>query len=334
MKKRNVICIIFVLLLALACGYFYLESRPQHKLLQEPYARSNKCPYQYINPSRCEPATARKKKEYIVLRTDLNELIEKEKKDGKLTSAAVYFRDLQNGPIININDQESFIPASLLKLPLMITYLKKAQDDPSLLSRKIKVAGDVGTLPQNIKPEQTAQIGQTYTIDQLLMLLITQSDNTSWKVLLGDLRKNYSEDDFVSTLSDLGIVDPRKRTDQQYVTVQSYAAIFRILYNSSYLSTVMSDKALKILARSDFHDGLEAGVPRELTVAHKFGEQKNGDEQQLHDCGVVYYPPNPYIICVMTRGYNTDELKPIIQEISQKVYDEVKFRNQTDPSSQ
>ena len=122
----------------------------------------------------------------------------------------MYLRDLQNGPIMSINDQLDFIPASLLKLPLMITYYKKAEADPALLTRKVIVEGDVASLPQNIKPEQTAQIGKTYTIDQLITLLITQSDNTFWKVLLNDLRKHYSEEDFISTLSDLGIVDPRK----------------------------------------------------------------------------------------------------------------------------
>jgi beta-lactamase class A len=332
--KSKKLGFVVLFLLVLLSGYFLLQSKQHRKLIQEPLAHQTKCSYEYINPNRCEPALVRKTKEYAVLRGELNDVIDRETKNGKLTSGAVYFRDLQSGPIININDQEDFIPASLLKLPLLITYYKKAEEDPSILSRKIKVAGDVASLDQNIKPEQTAQIGQTYTIDQLLALLVTQSDNTSWKVLLNDLRKNYSEEDFIGTLSDLGIVDPRKRNDQQYITVQEYASVFRLLYNSSYLNIDMSDKALKLLTQSSFHDGLVAGLPNDIVVAHKFGEQKNGNEQQLHDCGIVYYPPNPYILCVMTRGYETDELTPIIKEISQKVYDEVKSRYETDPSSQ
>jgi beta-lactamase class A len=89
----------------------------------------------------------------------------------------------------------------------------------------------------------------------------------------------------------------------------------------------MSDKALGLLSKTAFKEGLVAGVPKEIKVAHKFGEQKNGTEQQFHDCGVVYYPNNPYVICIMTRGNSPDELKPIIKEISQKVYREVNYRN-------
>ena len=89
----------------------------------------------------------------------------------------------------------------------------------------------------------------------------------------------------------------------------------------------MSNRALGILSESMFKDGIVAGVPKGTIVAHKFGEQKNGNVQQLHDCGIVYYKPNPHLLCVMTQGDNIDELKPVIQDVSKKVYEEVKGRN-------
>jgi beta-lactamase class A len=318
-------CLIFFVL-GIGSVVLY-QTIKQSYAANEPFAATNPCKFQFLNPLRCEPATARKKKEYVLLRNELMEYIDQQTKDGKLTSAGVYFRDLQNGPTLSINSQEDFIPASLLKLPLMMTYYKKAEEVPRLLSRRITVAGNVSTLEQDILPGKSAEIGKDYTIDDLIGLLITESDNISWKVLLNDLRKNYSEEDFVATLSDMGIVDPRKRTDQQYITVQSYASIFRILYNGSYLNLDMSEKALMVLSETTYKNGLLAGVPTGTKVAHKFGEQKNGDEQQLHDCGIVYFEPDPYIICVMTRGHTIQDLEPVIQEISRKVYTEVANRN-------
>jgi hypothetical protein len=44
---------------------------------------------------------------------------------------------------------------------------------------------------------------------------------------------------------------------------------------------------------------------------------------QLHDCGIVYYPHKPYLLCVMTRGKSSDDNSKMIAEISKLVYREV-----------
>src|SRR6266702_479251 len=93
---------------------------------------TKQCPYKFINPLRCEPDLVRNKKEYVALRNKLLSYIADEKKHDTITEAAIYFRDLENGPAININDQIAFAQASLLKLPLMISYYKKAQDAPGI----------------------------------------------------------------------------------------------------------------------------------------------------------------------------------------------------------
>lgn len=331
MKKRWLIFFMVFLLAAGIISGVYIDQNylaPNMPPATPTNPTYKNCPYPFINPLRCEPDKTVSTKEYASLRNDLLTYIDQQKQNGSLTVASVYFRDLHNGPIMTINGEEDFAPASLLKVPLMITYLRKAQDDPNLLQRQITVAGDFSGLPQqNIKPQQSAVIGKKYSIDQLLTLVITQSDNNSWVALVTYLDKNNSENDFIGTLSDLGIIDPRINTNDQIITVEAYASIFRTLYNSSYLNAQMSDKALSLLTHSDFTNGIVAGVPSEIKVAHKFGERVVGDDQQLHDCGIVYYSPNPYIICVMTRGHDLGVLASIIQQISQDVYKEVQNRN-------
>lgn len=320
--KARILFVTGILFLLGGAGVFFFLQKDES---QTPGV-AKKCPYAFINQLRCEPELATKKKEYVVLQNELIDFITAEKKKGTVTHVSIYFRDLQNGPTMNIHGQENFAPASLLKVPLMITYYKKAETDPKLLQRKIRVS-DVKSLPQNIQPEQSLKAGKEYTVADIIRLMIAYSDNTSWEALLVYLRQKYSEEDFVMTLSDLGIIDPRKRNDQQYITVQSYASIFRILYNSSYLSIPMSDKALRLLTDSSFKNGLTAGVPSGIKIAHKFGEQKNGNEQQVHDCGIVYYTPNPYLLCVMTKGNSIVDLERVIQTVSKEVYQEVESRN-------
>jgi beta-lactamase class A len=104
-----------------------------------------------------------------------------------------------------------------------------------------------------------------------------------------------------------------------------YPCIFfiRVLYNASYLSREMSEKALDYLLASDYKDGLVAGLPPGTQVAHKFGEYEREDMNQLHDCGIVYYPRHPYILSVMTRGSDKQMMADTIAEISRLIYEEV-----------
>lgn len=327
MQFRNLFIYLFILVIGISVGLFSVILINEHRDSKVLSAKEEKCPYDYLNPLRCDPENSIKVKEYTALRNELVEYINSQEDEKKTTKVSVFFRDLVSGSTMSIDSQEAFAPASLLKVPLLITYYKKAETDPNILNQRFKVSGNINTLKQNIKPEKTVELGKLYSIQELLDLMITQSDNGAWEVLLAYLRQSLSEEDFVGTLSDLGIIDPRKKHDEQYVTTQSYAAIFRILFNGSYLNLEMSNKALDLMSRTVFKDGIVAGVPEETKVSHKFGERKNGDDIQLHDCGIIYFEKNPYLLCVMTRGEKLDNLKPIIAEISKMVYEEVSSRN-------
>ena len=66
------------------------------------------------------------------------------------------------------------------------------------------------------------------------------------------------------------------------------------------------------------------GVPFGIKVSHKFGERKNIDlansDEQLHECGIIYFPKHPYLLCVMTRGENFQQMSSFIADTSRLVY--------------
>jgi hypothetical protein len=52
----------------------------------------------------------------------------------------------------------------------------------------------------------------------------------------------------------------------------------------------------------------------------------NGREQkQLHDCGIVYFPNHPYIVCLMTRGYDWNVLEKTLKDISKIIFDAMRI---------
>lgn len=252
----------------------------------------------------------------------INDMISDETSNGDISSAAVYYRDLNNGPYININGGTQFLPASLMKVPLMMYFYKEGEDEPSLLSSKVVVADKIPkgiSFVQHFEPEQTIDITKTYTIDQLIDSMITYSDNYATEAL--DYTASTTElDDLLGDLH-IEISDP----NNDLITVKDYSTFFRVLFNSSYLNQDDSEKALKLLSDTTFDVGIKKDLPASIVVAHKFGERQPDASgmSQVHDCGIVYFPLHPYLICVMTTGKDPDRMADSIAKISKLVYDEV-----------
>ncbi len=277
--------------------------------------------YKFINPL-LECNISEDNTELIPFKNKLQDSINQKLAAGVATKVSIYFRDLNNGPWIGINQDENFAPASLLKVPLMMSYYKEADTNPSILEKKMTYANvpDNDTA-QNFKPSRRLEFNKSYTADELIKYMIAYSENNAYALLV----MNTDDETFSEAYKDLGFEVPGLRTPDDFISVQQYGTFFRILYNASYLSKAYSEKALSLLSQVQFRDGLVAGVPKNIRVAHKFGERNSNitGELQLHDCGIVYYPKHPYLLCVMTRGIHFSQLASVIKDISKITYEEV-----------
>lgn len=250
------------------------------------------------------------------LEDQMNEIITKKKNQGIISRTSVVFRDLNNGTNIFINPNESYSPASLAKVPLLIAYLKFAQDkDPTILSKKITYQGTPTTMP-NILPVQNLVKNQTYTVQELLERMIIYSDNNAYDLLTENIDNAF----LVKVYKDLDIDITRALEDPtgNSLTVRDQAQFFRILYNASYLNSQYSELALSIFVKTQYEKGIIAGVSKDVKVANKFGERSFGNqpEKQLHDCGIVYTWPRPYEICILAQGVDFKQLSTTIAQIS------------------
>lgn len=148
--------------------------------------------------------------------------------------------------------------------------------------------------------------------------MIIYSDNDAFTLLDTNARDFWD-----IAYKDLGLVSPDKALDKDFMSVKNYASFFRILFNASYLNKHNSNEALEELSKTKFKKGLVAGVPSNINVSHKFGERQSDGKKQLHDCGIIYYPKHPYLLCVMTRGDNFDKQEEVIKNISQIIYKDI-----------
>lgn len=234
----------------------------------------------------------------------------------------VYYINPTAGTWAGVNQNLSFSPASMLKVPIMVALLREVEEKPALLSQSVVYDGsfDDNTV-ETIKPQKTLLAGNSYTVEQLLTYMIEYSDNNATHLLYSLL----PTDEFNEVFTDVGIEAPTVNGPVDFMSPKTFTIFLRLLYNSSYLSHELSEKALALMAYPDFPEGLMAGVPGGTTVAQKFGEREvtNADgslTQELHDCGVVYTDGGPYLLCVMTRGADATTLSKEISDISSLIY--------------
>lgn len=242
--------------------------------------------------------------------------------NSNVYTTSVYFQELNSGQWAGINTSDTYNPASLLKVPYMIAYLKEAETDPAILSEKLlyqtEPADGTSTEFDTLVPDRA------YTVEELLQAMIEDSDNGAKYTLLQHIDPNV----VLKTFNDLGISEPN--VPDYTMSIKPYARFFKILYNATYLNADMSELAMEFLNQATFKDGIVGGVPADVSVAHKFGQYAASGEGadatsswELSDCGVVYYPNDPYLLCVMAKGAALNSLEQVIQEVSRIAYGEV-----------
>ena len=249
--------------------------------------------------------------------------------NNSVDAISVYYRNLSTSEQLNVNADEKYFPASLSKVPLAMAYYKLDDSQAGLLSTRgqLQFTNDYN-FDQEIKPDISPISGNEYSIQELIDMMIKYSDNAGFELLLA---RPGTEKIMKEMFDDLQLFYPYNQKEVfEVFTVSQYAQFFRLLYNSTYLSEQKSEALLGLLTQSTFKDGIVAGVANNVAVAHKYSlsthrDMENGGliQRQLHDCGIVYYPNKPYLLCIMTKS-SAPELKVVeqaLQQISATVYD-------------
>ncbi len=325
--QGSVSCIALGLIAGLALGYFWGHADLRASLaavtnsLRPIEERGTN--YVFVHPLLAyRTPEASTLGQYLSLKSSLQDLVTNAKQTG-VSRAGLYFRDLTAALWVGVNESDTYYPASLLKVPLMIAYKKEAEDRTWLLGES--VVYDPAVMPKDpYLASSTLVPGRAYAVEELVKRMIIDSDNGATFTLLSHINPEYLDTAYTS----LGISNPESDSASYKISARSYGLFFRILYNATYLSPSSSEAALRLLSQTTFSDGLVAGVPSGTPVAHKWGENvltENGmvTGVELSDCGIVYYPGHPYLLCVMTSAKDLSAAKVFIKNVSAVTYSAV-----------
>jgi beta-lactamase class A len=251
---------------------------------------------------------------FIPLRQALREYAEKtENKVG------VYFEYLPSGTSIGANEKGEVKLVSLSKVPLVMAIYKKIErgkmsKDDRFTIKKEHLNQYFGNLWKRGE-------GVSLSVEELVKLTLVDSDNTAYNVLSDELTEQEAGEVYEGLDIQLTIED-----EYLLVSPKNYSSIFRSLYLSSFLTKEHSSHILDILTQTPFRDQIDAGVPDTIKIAHKIGVFKQvGDAQEVYiDCGIVYVPNRPYVLCVFVQD-TLEQAQRHTSLISRMVYEYIRI---------
>ena len=274
--------------------------------------------YKFIKPLLYNSIACESGK-YAPLKSKIEAVINQYKLAGDLDKVSVYLKILNNREFVAINENEMFHPASLIKLPMLIAYLKMEEQHPGFLNKKLTFHLPKG-MPNQTYVSKQIEPEKSYTIKQLLKYMIAYSDNNATYLLNINVDLNV----FKKIFSDFGLVVPDIHDRNYQISAKDYSLFLNIVYNAGYLTIAHSETVAELLNESNFEVGMQSGLPSNTNIIHKFGEwgeSANPDMHQLSESGIIYLDNSPYLLTIMTQGKDVNNLPPVLSDISKTIYD-------------
>jgi beta-lactamase class A len=236
-----------------------------------------------------------------------------------------------------INFSNFIYPASVYKMYVAMEILKQVRNKEYSLFRQyiVKSPNDVDRSKEiGFDPRPLLKNGDTVTVNYLLDLMITRSDNSATNCLIDIAgRKNINQ-----TMHENGWYGSevtrkflkRKFEDQGYDTVKStetnalHAADFMYkIYKNELINPWVSMQLKALLGRQLDTAKLSPGLPNGAMFFHKTGWWS----YYTNDVGIVDDGKIKYVICLFTPV--TEYLvRPRLKELSRRVYDLIQEMHQ------
>ncbi|MCF8245097.1 MAG: class A beta-lactamase-related serine hydrolase [Saprospiraceae bacterium] len=249
------------------------------------------------------------------LKNELEGLIDSLKKTGDVSAVSIYLKNFKRGRWISINADNEFHPASLMKVPLMLAVLKKAESMSGMLEKKIVYKKQPGKkmFGQHFQGPSIVE-GGTYSIHDLIYYCAANSDNQATHAL----ETNVDLSKVINLFEDIGLPKPDMQNGDYTISARDFSSFMETIFNAGFLSPEYSEYAAEMLGNSSFKEGFSKGMPANTKMWHKFGEwtRPESQEAELHESGVFFVDGKPYLLTVMTRGKDLDKLTTVLQKIA------------------
>jgi beta-lactamase class A len=233
----------------------------------------------------------------------------------------------------SLNGDESFHAASTMKIPVMIELFHQAHegklklDDPLRVKNEFHSIVDGSVYKLNPADDSESElykgVGQTRTLTQLCLLMITVSSNLATNLLIEKLSVENIRATMYEFHADgmnvLRGVEDQKAFDKglnNTTSARGLAVLLAALAQGKAFDSEASRQMVAILERQTFNEGIPAGLPHGTRVAHKTGEIT-----KIHHDAAIVYAPRPFVLVILVRGMDDfDQSSTLIADITRLLY--------------
>ncbi len=237
---------------------------------------------------------------------------------------SVYVWDYETGNYADINADEIFATASIIKLPVLVQLFRSIEKNQLTIYDEMPLTEYYRT--EGSGSLQFKAANSKYTIDTLARMMITESDNSATNMLMARLG---SMTDINSGIREWGLKHTYVQTwlpdlgGTNHSTARDMATILYNIDNPKFLSTSSREKIFDYMGHVHNNRLIAAGLPADATFLHKTGDIG----KMLGDAGIVYAPNGKkYIVVIFAnRPHNSPLGKEFIVKASEIIYNNMVY---------
>ena len=237
---------------------------------------------------------------------------------------SVYVWDFQTGDYAELNADEVFPTASIIKLPVLVELFRSIEKGQLSLDEKMPLTEYYRT--EGSGSLQFKAENSEYTIDNLARVMITESDNSATNMLMARLG---SMTDINSALRQWGLKHTYVQTwlpdleGTNHSTARDMAQILYNIDNPKFLTSESREKIFDYMGHVHNNRLIPAGLPQDAEFLHKTGDIGT----MLGDAGIVYAPNGKrYIVVIFAkRPHNSPAGKEFIVKASEIIYNNMVY---------
>jgi beta-lactamase class A len=239
--------------------------------------------------------------------------------------AGVYVRDLEGGYGYGVRADETFFSASIIKVPVMVAVYRKVEQGDLSFSQEVELkeedwAAGAGWL-------QWEEAGTKRTVGDLLLLMMTQSDNVATNALTRMVGGKEHVNDVAESLGAKDTLLYQKVSSERgavpgidnRTTARDMATMLQKIADDEAASEKSCEYMTELMLTNELDWWLDAGLPADVYAANKAGWLY----QVYGDVGIVEHDGHRYTVAILSKhgSATVDEGALLIEDLSRMAWE-------------